>query len=343
MISHPLDRNNVKKLSQLIETASEVIITCHVKPDGDAVGSSLALCHVLRQLDKNALIITPDTPPRYLRFLPGFKDIFVFTSNKELSQEFLNRADIVFCLDFNSLSRVDQMTEMLASCTAPKVMIDHHIAPEQFCDITISSHEESSTCVLLYKVLCDLGLKPMIDKETAECIATGMMTDTGNLSYNCNDPDIYTVMAELLRCGIDKVKLWENINIKNENQLRLNGFAISQQMKLLCEGKAALITLTREQLDSFNYQKGDTEGLVNIPLQMENVIISVFLHEEPRFIKVSMRSKGDIDVNLICEKNFNGGGHKNAAGGEFHGPMQEAVKKVEKSLEEYLGIVQANV
>ena len=336
MISQPIKNKEVKNLSQLIEESREVVITCHVKPDGDAVGSSLALYHLLQALGKTVSVITPDTPPHYLNFLPGFKDIVVFSSNPNVAIELFERAGILFSLDYNAAYRVDKMEKTLRDTIATKVMIDHHLDPEPFADIVISHPEMSSTCLLLYKVICALGLRPLINRETAECLATGIMTDTGNLSYNANDPDIYIVMSELLRCGVDKVALWDRLSARSENQLRLNAYALLKKMEVLSKGRAALITLTKTELEEFHYRKGDTEGLVNVPLEMPDVKLSVFMHEEPDFIKVSMRSKGNVPVNEICERHFGGGGHMNAAGGEFRGSMEACVACLKNVLGDYI-------
>lgn len=335
MISRPLDKNNLSGLSRMLGDASKIAVTCHVKPDGDAVGSALALGSVLEQLGKEVNVVTPDSPPKYLRFLPGYKGITHFSANPEFAARLLNEAEIVFCLDFNAIYRVDKMRETLERSPAKKILIDHHLDPEYFADISVSSPSDSSTCLLVFKVLCQLGLRPLIDKDAAICLAAGMMTDTGNFSYNANDPEAYTVMAELLKCGIDKVAIWDRLNVKTEAQLRLNGFALSKKLQMLADGRVSLIQITKAELDSYGYQKGDIEGLVNVPLQIPEVEVSVLMHEEPGFIKVSMRSQGKIPVNTICEKSFGGGGHLNAAGGEFKGTMEEGAKILEAVMPEY--------
>lgn len=335
MFSKPMTGKEARLLEKWLSGVSTVSITCHVKPDGDAVGSTLALWHVLNNMGVKTYVITPDTPPNYLRFLPGFKDIVVFSTAKDFASELLNSSDIIFCLDFNALYRVDRMEETLRNASAKKVLIDHHLDPEDFVDLQISSPADSSTCLLLYKVLCCTGLKPLVDKETAMCLAAGMMTDTGNFSYNANDPDAYRIMAELLSTGIDKVAIWNLLNIKSENQLRLNGYCMEEKMEIFHEYSTSLIQVTKAELDKFDYQKGDLEGVVNQPLQIPNVRVSVLMHQEPDFVKVSMRSQGDIPVNKICEKYFGGGGHLNAAGGEYKGTMEKARVTLIQALEDF--------
>lgn len=334
MFSTPVAKNDVKSLRRLIEDAKKVAVTCHVKPDGDAVGSMLALWHVMSKMGKDVTSIPPDAPPRYLDFLPGCDDVAPFSQNEEFTRRQLWEADIIFCLDFNASYRVDRMEKALLEAPGKKVLIDHHLSPEQFTDITVSEPSDSSTCFLLFKVLCQLGLRPLVDKDIATCLAAGMMTDTGNFSYNANDPEIYTAMAELLTTGIDKVAIWERLNIKSENQLRLNGFALEKRMEIYSAHHASLIRLSAEDLKEFHYRKGDLEGLVNVPLQIPDINLSVLMHQEPDFVKVSMRSQGKLPVNELCEKYFSGGGHRNAAGGEFRGGMDEAKNVFEKALEE---------
>ena len=339
MIGNDIDKKSIKALAQLIEQCNNVVITCHVKPDGDAVGSTLALFHILSTLGKAAHIITPDSPPRSLRFLPGCKDIIALSAQEDFCKSLIDKAELIFCLDFNAINRLDKAASVISGAKARKVLIDHHLYPEPFADITISRPTESSTCALLFKVICALGLRPLIDKKTAKCLMAGIMTDTGNLSYNANDPDLYTITGDLLRLGVDKVNLWERLNTKSLSQLKLNAFAIDNRMEMLLNGRAALITLTAEELENYNYVKGDTEGLVNIPLSINDVAVSVFMHEEPGFIKVSMRSKGEFPVNRLCSEHFGGGGHLNAAGGEFKGSLSEAVDTLHRVLPEYSGFL----
>lgn len=335
MLSTPVDSRSLKQLAKLIETTQNMVITCHVKPDGDAVGSTLALWHVLQQLGKTAYVLAPDAPPRTLRFLPGAKDMAFFSADEDFGRRLLNEAELIFCLDYNAAYRTDRMAQALVEAKAPKVMIDHHLDPEKFADITVSVSADSSTCVLLYKVLCQLGLRMLVNKDAATCLCAGMMTDTGNFSYNANNPEIYLIMAELLRCGVDKVAIWQRLNVKEEWPMRLNGYAIARKMTLFHDRRVSLMQLSRAELDEYHYQKGDMEGLVNVPLDIPGVQMSVLMHQEPDFTKVSMRSRGSIPVNKICEKYFGGGGHLNAAGGEFHGTLDEARQLLEKVVPEF--------
>ena len=218
------------------------------------------------------------------------------------------------------------MRDTLMASKVRKVLIDHHLGPEPFADVMISYPKMSSTCELLFRVICRLGLFNEVSRTCAECITTGMMTDTGNFSYNSNNPDLYIILSELIKKGVDKDRIYTlAMNTSSEDRVRLLGYAMSEKMKVFPEYKAALITLTQDELQRFNYRKGDTESLVNIPLSIPEVQWSVFMREEPEYIKVSARSQGEFAVNRLCETYFSGGGHKNAAGGEYRGSMQQAI------------------
>ena len=327
----------IARLRELIDSAKEIVITCHVSPDGDAIGSSLAMQRVMSRLKKIAWVVTPDLAPRSLGFLPGVHDIIAASQKPARARELMARADLVVCLDFNAIMRVDKLGESLRKSPAPKVLIDHHLYPESFAEVIISRPEASSTCYLLYNVLCALGMDSLIDREAAECIYTGMMTDTGGFTYNSNDPGLYLVIAALLERGFDKDRIYKLVfDTSSETRLRLCGYALYKKMMVFPEHKAALITLSCEELAEFNYCKGDTESLVNRPLAMPGVVWSVFLREDEHgFVKVSTRSKGHFPVNKVCERHFGGGGHENAAGGEFYGSLDEAVAVLLEAMPEY--------
>lgn len=341
MLSRLVDEKNIKELRKLLENSDNIVITCHIAPDGDAIGSSLGLANVLNAVGKTVKVITPDMPPRNLMFLPGAKDIVVYTKYTEFAEKLLRDADLIFALDYNDIKRVDRVADAIASSKAPKAMIDHHLFPGDFVDVKISHPEVSSTSMLVFRVLCRLELFPYIDKDAATCIYTGMMTDTGNFSYNSNDPDLYIVISELLKKGINKDAIYSKVyNSNTPDRLRLNGYAVDRKMKIYDDFHGALITLTRDELNRYHYQKGDTESLVNTPLSVPEIVFSFFLREESDYIKVSARSKGDFPVNKMCEEHFNGGGHKNAAGGEFYGTMEEAVARLEEIMPQYAHLIE---
>ncbi|MBR3609338.1 MAG: bifunctional oligoribonuclease/PAP phosphatase NrnA [Bacteroidales bacterium] len=336
MLTTIISEQEQNLLTQAIENSCNVVIVAHVAPDGDAVGSSLALSGVLKKLGKQVEVVMPDTLPKSIMFLQGATDINIYKNNSERCKNIITNADTIFCLDFNEPKRVDLMQEDLVSAKAYKVMIDHHINPSDFCNLIISYPQISSTSLLVYKILNQLGLEEKVQKSEAEAIYTGMMTDTGNFSYNSNDSDIYIAISQLLQRGIDKDEIYKIVcNTSTISKLKLNSYAISEKMEIL-DGGVAIITLTRSELNRYSYQKGDTEGLVNQPLGIEGVNVSIFFREESEYVKVSLRSVGDYAVNIIASELYNGGGHKNASGGEFFGTIEEAVTLIKSQINKYI-------
>ncbi|MBR1474803.1 MAG: bifunctional oligoribonuclease/PAP phosphatase NrnA [Muribaculaceae bacterium] len=335
MIQPIIDPIAIEKVQRLINGVKSIAITCHLSPDGDAIGSSMALCHVLRRLGKDAIVVTPDMMPRTLLFLPDVKSVVSFTQAEARARKAIETAQLIFCLDFNSPRRIDKLAPMVMSNPCPKVLIDHHIDPEMELDVMISFPDASSTCELVYRMLMQMQLWRLVDRWAAQCLLTGMMTDTGNFSYNCEDPDLYEMQASLMRRKVSRQWLYNMaMNTYSADSLRLQGYAIDQKMRLYPQQHVALIVLTAEELKRYNYKRGDTEGLVNKPLAIPGVNWCVFLREDPDYIKVSCRSVGDFAVNTICANYFNGGGHVNAAGGEFYGTVDQAIDAFEHLLDE---------
>ena len=263
--------------------------------------------------------------PRSLSFLPNMRDVVVYTKTEVKARNIVEHAQLIFCLDFNDMHRIDKLGELIMLNPAPRILIDHHLAPSDTFDLMISFPELSSTCELLYRIFLQLRMLNLIDHCAAQCLLTGMMTDTGNFTYGSDNPDLYEIQASLMRRRIDRQGLYNMaMNTFSADSLRLQGFAISEKMQLFPEKHAALITLTRDELKRFNYRKGDTEGLVNKPLAIPGIDWVVFFRQDPEYVKVSCRSRGDFSVNDICNKYFNGGGHLNAAGGEFYGTIEQA-------------------
>ena len=327
MISSIIDDRVIERLRALINGVQRIAITCHKSPDGDALGSTLALCHVLRRLGKDATVVTPDMAPKALEFIPGVRDLVVFTKHEVRARRILTEAQAIFCLDFNSLHRIDRLGEIIEPLSTTRVLIDHHLDPEDAFDLTISFPEASSTCELVFRVLMQMGLLRMMDRQAASCLYVGLLTDTGGFAYSCDNPEFYEIISSILRRRIDRVNLYNKaMNTFSADSLRLQGYAISEKMQLFPDQGAALIVLDKSDLDRFNYNRGDTETLVNKPLAIPGIYWSVFLREDADRIKVSCRSQGDFSVSDICSRYFNGGGHENAAGGEFYGTIDEAVQ-----------------
>jgi phosphoesterase RecJ-like protein len=338
MLSKVIAQANIDHAEKWFERADKIVIVTHVSPDGDAIGSSLGLFHFLESQEKTVNVIVPNAFPDFLRWMPGAKDIIRYDKYTEFADKLINEADVICCLDFNALSRIDAIADAVANSPARKMMIDHHLNPEEFCKIIISHPGISSTSELIFRLICRLGYFGDITKEGAECIYTGMMTDTGGFTYNSNDREIYYIISELLSKGIDKDDIYRKVyNTYSEGRLRLMGYVLYDKMQVFPQFNAALIWLTKEEQNKFQYVKGDTEGFVNIPLSIKNIIFSVFLREdtEKNMIKISLRSVGTFPCNKVAAEFFNGGGHLNASGGEFYGTMDEAIELYKQALVKY--------
>jgi len=341
MLTKIIAQNNIDHFIKWFERAENIVIVSHVAPDGDAIGSSLGLWHFLTSQDKNATVIVPNAFPDFLKWMPGSKEILLYDRYKEFADKLIAEADVICCLDFNDLKRIDNMADAVAASPARKMLVDHHLNPGKFCDIIISHPGISSTAELVFRLICRMGYFEEITKKGAECIYTGMMTDTGGFSFNSNSPEIYFIISELLSKGIDKDDIYRKVfNTYSESRLRLMGYILTN-MKVYNEYNAALITLTAEEQSRFNYMRGDTEGFVNIPLSIKNIIFSCSLREdaETKMIRISFRSVGDFPTNKLAAEFFNGGGHLNASGGEFVGSMEDAIALFEKALEAYQSLL----
>jgi phosphoesterase RecJ-like protein len=338
MLSKVISQANIDHVEKWFERADKIVIVSHVSPDGDAIGSSLGLWHFLNSQDKNVHVIVPNAFPDFLKWMPGAKEVIQYNRYKEFADKLIMEADVICCLDFNVLSRIDEMEEIVRVSPGRKMIVDHHLYPGDFARIVISHPQISSTSELVFRLICQLGNFSDITKEAAECIYTGMMTDTGGFTYNSNDREIYLIIGELLSKGIDKDEIYRNVfNTHSEGRLRLMGYVLYEKMQVFPQFNAALITLTREEQKKFQYKKGDTEGFVNMPLSMKGICFSVFLREdtEKDMIKVSLRSVGTFPCNEVAAEFFGGGGHLNASGGEFYGLMEEAVALFKQALVKY--------
>jgi len=344
MLTKVIAQAEVDHVEKWFERAEKIVIVSHVSPDGDAIGSSLGLYHFLTSQEKTVNVIVPNAFPEFLHWMPGAKEVIVYDKYKEYADKLINEADVLCCLDFNVLSRIDNMEEVVRNTPARKMMVDHHLYPGDFCRITISHPEISSTSELVFRLICQLGNFSDITKEGAECIYTGMMTDTGGFTYNSNDREIYYIISELLSKGIDKDEIYRKVfNTHSEGRLRLMGYVLYDKMQVFPEFNSALIWLDASEQKRFQYKKGDTEGFVNIPLSIKDVRFSVFLREdtEKKLIKVSLRSVGTFPCNKVASEFFNGGGHLNASGGEFYGPMEEAINLFKQALVKYQDLLLA--
>ncbi len=336
MLQEIINKKDMSAAVRLISQASSVAIVAHMSPDGDAMGSSLAMSIFMQVLRKSPVaVVMPNRCPQFLSWMPGCDAVVYYDSQQQEADVILREADLILCLDFNTAKRVGQMEKALLESPAKKVLIDHHIEPDDFADVVISHPEASSTSELVFRFICQSGHFSDISLTMAQCIYTGMMTDTGNFSYNSQNPELYNIVAELMRIGINKDEIYDKVfNTYSPDRLRFVGYCLYMKMKLYKIDKVqkvALIALSRQELMRFNFQSGDAEGIVNMPMQIGSVVYSCFMREDVDKIKISFRSQGDRPVNEFAQDYFNGGGHKNAAGGEFYGKLEDAVNLFEQN------------
>lgn len=337
MTENMISQQNIDAVRMVVEGCKRFVVLAHKNPDGDAVGSSLALCHYLRSIGKEAAVVLPNSFPQFLAWLPGVDDVLFFDTDKERCESVIAAADALFCLDFNVLSRTGDVAPAAAASAAKKVLIDHHPQPSDEFGVYVSHPEACSTCELVFRVITALGGTDALNFEMAQCIYTGMMTDTGAFAYASARKDVYLIIAELLDKGIDKDWIYRKVFYNfSVTKMRLWGYAMYDKLKVYNKYNAALITLTHSELMRFYASKGDTEGLVNQPLQVKGLRFSCFLREElPGKINVSLRSVDDFPCNAVAAEFFNGGGHKNASGGELYGTMEMAVERFRQALQKY--------
>ena len=344
MLSKIIGQTQVDTFSRWMEDAERYVIVTHISPDGDAIGSSLGLWHFLTGRGKEVHIITPNAFPDFFKWMSGSKDILNYERQRDFADHLIRIADVICCLDFNVISRIGDMAQAVSKSKAKKILIDHHLYPGDFTDVVISHPKIASTCELVFRLICHLGAFDEMSKEGAECIYTGMMTDTGCFAFNSNSPEIYFIISELLSKGIDKDAIYRKVFYTySESRLRLLGHVLTT-MKTYPAARTALITLTKEEQSRFNYIKGDSEGFVNIPQQIKHTVLVGFLREDTErpHIRVSLRSVGKFPCNQMAAEFFNGGGHLNASGGELVGyTMEQAIARFEEAVEAYRPILES--
>ena len=326
-------------LRSLIADAETIVLCCHQNPDGDAMGSMLGWGAVLQQMGKEPLMVVPDQYPDYLQWLPNTEKVVRYDKRKEFVDTVLKIADLVFCLDFNSLSRTDEMEESLKRSPAKKVLIDHHPQPDVDATLCFSQPEASSASELVFRIVWQLGLFEELGKHFAVPVYCGMMTDTGGFTFNSNDPDVFFIISQLLTKHINKDKIYRNVyHNYSEHRLRMVGFVLCNRLVVDEKRHAAYYTLTRDDLKQFHFVKGDAEGLVNMPLQIKGLKLSISLREDTErdnLVWVSLRSVDAFPCNKVAEQFFNGGGHLNASGGRVYGSIDDAVQVVKEALQTF--------
>jgi phosphoesterase RecJ-like protein len=333
---------NIAKLKTLLSVPKDILITSHRNPDGDAIGSSLATYLYLNKLGHTVKVIFPSEYPGFVAWMPDADKIIIYDIEPEKSEEIARRADIIFCLDFNSLERIDKLGEVIAGLKdTTLVMIDHHLYPDIDAEFQISDTEASSTCELIFDFMEMMGNITMIDRNIGECIFTGIITDTGSFKYSTT-PKLFRTVARLLEAGVDDYMLQDLIfNSMEEKHLRLLGHCLRNRMEIIEEFNTGIIWLNKDDYEKFDIQRGDTEGIVNYLLKLKVVKVAALITEQPTIVKLSLRSKGDISVQEIAKKHFRGGGHKNASGGSSFATLKGTINKLKQVLPQYKEMISA--
>ena len=334
-----LEQEKIDALRLLVETEPKnIVILSHTNPDGDALGSSLAWGEALRGKGHKVTCIVPNKYPYYLDWMSGIDQMVIFKSNEEVAIKAAAEADIIFCLDFHTLSRLDEPLSKVidSNSSAKRVLIDHHLNPSESFDVMFSYPEASSTSYLVCNIIVALWGAESISAAQAEVLYVGMMTDTGNFSFSNLTPTLYRTLAILAETGINIPQIYNNVyNSFTEGRARLFGYTINRKMRLMRKGTVAYMSLTEEEMRRFWFQQGDSEGFVNYPLTIKKMRMSAIFIEHKDFIRVSLRSRGAVDVNLFAGRYFEGGGHHNAAGGKSFVSMEETIARFEAAVEEF--------
>ena len=334
-----LDLDKIEIFKQMLATPKKVVILSHTNPDGDAIGSSLALAEVLKQRGHTVNCILPNRFPYYLKWMPKSDELIIHAQDKlGVSQSVIEAAEVVICADMSSLSRLEALTDIIAAnTTAKRILVDHHLNPSSEFDLVFSYPESSSTAYLVSEIIKATYGREALNQTIATLLYVGMITDTGNFAFSNINPDLFRAAADLLETGIDVPTIYNNVyNSFTEGRARLFGYVINRKMKTLLKGTVAYISLTEDEMRKFWFQQGDSEGFVNYPLSIKKVKMSaMFSEQQGGFIRVSLRSHGMVDVNTFARRYFNGGGHHNASGGKSFMNMEDTIAHYIKSVEEY--------
>lgn len=330
--------NKYQDILEEIKNAKYIVITSHKSPDGDSIGSSLGLYHFIKKIGGNVVVCHPDPAPDFIRWVEGVEDIFTYVEHSTEVEQHFEKADLVFSLDYNATDRVGfDMQQLLEASKAKKIMIDHHLYPQDYCDITVSHTEVCSTSQLICELILQTENEILLDDKIGSPLYLGIVTDSGSFRFPTVQPRTHEIIAKLLKAGVKHYQVHENTFDNNTlDRLRLQGYALSQKLEIDNDYKFALISLTAEDLENYPHQKGDTEGFVNIALSIKGMKIAVFLSEKDGAVKMSFRSKGaDNPVNKLASEHFEGGGHANAAGGISYLSVQETINKLKTLLPLY--------
>ena len=326
-----------KNIIDLIEGADSIVITSHIAPDGDSIGSSVGLYQFIKKLNGSVHICHPDPCPDFLNWAKEGIEIMDFENKEEHVKDLLDTADLLFCLDYNEAGRLGkQMGLLLEQSKATKVMIDHHLNPDNFVDVVVSEPSVCSTSQLIYELIAASDKLNLLDSHIATPLYLGIMTDTGSFRYSSVTERTHTILADLIRAGVDHTKVHENTFDNNRiDQLKLRAHIIAERLEIMEAYNVAIISVTNKELDHYNFVKGDTEGLVNVALSIEGVKVAAFFTEKADGVKISLRSKGNIAVNDVLSEHFEGGGHRNAAGGVSNLDLPLTIEKFKELVPKY--------
>jgi len=333
-----LTEDQLVKWQQLVGAAQNIVVLGHAGPDGDAIGSILAMTHYLKALGKHAVPMTPNPCPDFLRWMPGIEEVVFAKHSMARAKEALNNADLVVCLDFSGFGRLEDIAYDVESVNAPVIVVDHHLDPQIEADLMVSDPQACATCEILFSLFCQIGAYETMSKAIATCLYCGLMTDTGAFAYNSNRPEVYMIVSMLIAKWIDKDRIYRHVYYSyTESRLRLMGYLMNEKLIYFPEEHASVFALTCSEMRQFNFIRGDAEGFVNLPLQIKGTKLSISLREdtEKPIIRVSLRSVDDFPCNKMAEDFFNGGGHLNAAGGSLPKPMSQALETVRNAINAY--------
>jgi phosphoesterase RecJ-like protein len=324
-----------KELSKLFSSSENILIICHINPDGDSVGAQLALYHYFKANNKNVSLIAPNNLQEFLKWMDGADQINIFIKDRKKCRKLIDNADLILMLDFNQPNRLGEAEDLIMESKAKKVIIDHHLDPVNFADLIISDPGKCSTSELVHELVCEINGKTFMSRSYAEALYVGIITDTGNFEHGAYSSKTFRIVADLLDTGIIKEKIINLIyNNFSSDRIRLQGFALNQRMVVLPELKTAYIYLSKVDLKEYNHVKGDTEGFVNMPLSIKGINFSALFIEKDNFIKLSFRSKGQFPSNEFASLYFSGGGHLNASGGEYVDTLDNTIAYFIKVLKE---------
>jgi phosphoesterase RecJ-like protein len=334
-------QQEISQLSPILSEPRHIVITMHHKPDGDAIGSALGLYNYLIQKGHHVKVISPSDYPYFLQWLPNNPEVLVYPEKKEEANHYIAAADLIFCLDFNTLSRINEMEEPVRSSAAKKVMIDHHLEPGGFDDYRHWSIHACATAQLVYDFIVSvMNDHHLVSKDVATCLYTGIMTDSGSFRFPTTTPEVHYIAADLIRSGAENWKIHQLVydNFPAE-RLRFLGHCLLHKLEVMEEFNTSLISISKKELEQFHVSTGDTEGIVNYALAINGIRLAALIIERPDKVKLSLRSTGDFPANEICKRYFSGGGHRNAAGGVSDDPLDAVISKFKSILPEYKNLL----